>query len=215
MYDLGTPLTLGFCLSRNSPDHGFIQIHVLYFHVDNLNAPFFRLDINNFLNISIELVTLRQHFIKIMLAKYGSQGGLCKLAGGQVIVFNPDNRSLRVHYPEVEYGVYPNGYVVFGDNVLAGHIQSDYPKIYPGELLNSGDYDYQARAFNALKTPQEKDNTPLILRYNFKGSAKNQQKHHYGCKIGNQFTNHTVSLFCGYLLPDRSLALIHNLHGNG
>ena len=70
--DLGAPLALGLGLKRNRADHAFVDIDMLNLDICNLYAPRVRLLVEYLLNVDIQLISFREHFIQFMLAKNGS-----------------------------------------------------------------------------------------------------------------------------------------------
>ena len=69
MYHLGAPFPLGFRLPRNGAYHGLVNANVLDFHIGNLDSPCVSLNIKRFLDIQIEFLPFRQHFVKLVLAQ--------------------------------------------------------------------------------------------------------------------------------------------------
>src|SRR3954470_22675399 len=82
---------LGLSLFGDGADHALIEIDMLDLHISYLDAPGVGLLVENLLDIAIELVTFRQHLIKLVLAKYRAQRGLRQLTGCGHKVFHPDD----------------------------------------------------------------------------------------------------------------------------
>ncbi len=58
-----------------------------------------------------------------------------------------DNGFLWIDHPKIHYGVNFYKNIVVRNNVLAGHIHDHGTQVDSDHLLNTGDYDDQARAF--------------------------------------------------------------------
>ncbi len=110
-----------------------------------------------------------------MLAQHRPQRGLGQLAGCGIEILHPDNRPLRIHDTEIKHGIHSHRHVIPGNDILAGHIQSDDPQVNPHHLLNAGNHNDQPRAFNALEPPEKEHNATLVLRQDLDGRSKNEQ----------------------------------------
>ena len=134
-----------------------------------------------------------------MLTQYRTQRRLGQLTGSRAEILDPYNRTLRVDHPEIQHGIDPHGHVIFRDNVLAWHVQRNNAQIHAGYLLDTWDYDDQARPFDTLKAPQEENHATLVFRQNLDRRPKNQQEHHRGCDIGNQVCDVHKASFVGLI----------------
>ena len=189
--DLGAPLPLRLGLAADGADHGLVEVHLLDFHVGDLDAPLLGLGVDDFLHVVVELVALRQHLVEVVLAEHRAQRGLGELAGGHVVVLDTDHRALRVHHPVVEHRVHVHGDVVLGNDVLARHVQGDHPQVHADELLDHRDDDDQAGAFHALEAAEEEDDPPLVLGHDLYGRGDNRDQHDHRRDVGNELFHDT------------------------
>ena len=80
--------------------------------IDDLDAPGFRLFVQQNLDAPVELVPLGQHLIEFVLAENGAQRGLGQLGRGLEEIFHIDDRALRVHHAEIDDRADPDGHIV-------------------------------------------------------------------------------------------------------
>src|SRR5262249_24884554 len=66
--DLGTTGTFGLGLASDRANHALVEVDALDLNSGDLDAPGFGLLIEHVLNVGIELVSLSQHGVKIVLA---------------------------------------------------------------------------------------------------------------------------------------------------
>ena len=68
--NLCTANSFGFSLFSNCAYHGLVQINMFDFDIGNLNTPSIGLRVDNILNILIELVPFRQHFVEFVFTEH-------------------------------------------------------------------------------------------------------------------------------------------------
>jgi hypothetical protein len=74
--DLGPAATLGFSLAGDRTDHAVIEVDALDLNVGDLDTPGISLFVEHILDVDVELVSLGEHLIEVVLAQYGTQRGL-------------------------------------------------------------------------------------------------------------------------------------------
>ena len=76
---LGAASTLGFGLARDRTHHVLVEVDALDLNIGNFDAPGLCLFVEHILDVGIELVTLSQHGVEVMLAEYPAQRRLREL----------------------------------------------------------------------------------------------------------------------------------------
>src|SRR5690606_23359633 len=175
--DLGTPFALGLGLAGNRTHHTFVQIDVLDLDVGHLYTPAVGLGVKNFLHVEIELLALGKHFIEIMFAQHGAQGGLGELAGGFQVMLHLNDRLFGSHHPEVNHRAYLHLHVVARNHVLAGNVHGDHAQIDPHDLLQHGNHEDEAGALYAGEAAQRENDAALVFAHDAHGIGNDDHRY--------------------------------------
>ncbi len=114
----GAALTLGFRLACDGALHLLGYVHLFDFHFADLDAPGLGVLIENDLQLGVYAVALRENFVQFKLTDDAADGGLRQLGNRVLIILHLRQRHVGIDDAEITYGVYFNGDVVAGDDVL-------------------------------------------------------------------------------------------------
>ncbi len=160
---LGPALSLCLRLCRHHAFHLLGELNLFNLHGGDLDAPGVGVLVDNLLKHLVEPLPLGEQLIKLGLAEDIAQGGLGYLGGGSDMVQDLDHGALRVNYPEVNYGVHPDGDIVLGDYLLVRDIHGDDTQVYLHHPVHEGDDEEQAGALGADQASQAEDDAALVL----------------------------------------------------
>ena len=122
MDDFGPSLTLGLGLAGHGALHLLRQVNMLDLDVGDLDPPGIGLAIEDFLQLQVDAVAVREQFVEFALAQHAAQRGLGQLAGGIEVVFDLDQSFFRLHHTKVKDRVDLHRDVVLGDHILRRNI---------------------------------------------------------------------------------------------
>jgi hypothetical protein len=106
------------CLAGHGTLHAVRKLNVLQLDQGHLDAPLDGRDVEDFADVQVDLVGLRQGLIQRVLAYDLSQRGLRDLVDGGIDVLDGDDRLHRVNNPEVRDRRHVYADIVLGDNAL-------------------------------------------------------------------------------------------------
>ena len=122
--------------------------------IRHLDAPGIRLLIEDLLDIRVEPVAFREHFVEFVLAQHRAQRGLGQLAGGRHEVLDLDDRPLGIDDPKIQDRIDLHRDIVARDDVLGRYVLHDDPQIDPHHLLDERDQDaIRPRSLTPVKRP--------------------------------------------------------------
>ena len=102
-----------------------------------------------------------------MLPQHGAQGRLSQHVGGGKVVLNLDDGPLGIDDVEVEHRVDLHRNVVAGDHVLARYFDDLDAQIDAHHLLDEGNQQHEAGAFDFLKAAKREDHGALVFPHEF------------------------------------------------
>ena len=190
---LARRVTLGFGLLRDRAHHGFVDVDVLDLDVGDLDPPRVRLRVEDTLDIQVEFVALREHFVELVLAEHRAQRRLSELARRLVEVRHLNDRFFRLDHAEVDHRVHLDGHVVARDHVLAGYVHYDRAQVDAHHLLDTGNHQDQSGAFDISKPAEGKHDSAFILAQNAQRGDEQNENDDDGDAAETHVPDHFVS----------------------
>ncbi len=170
-YDLGPPLALALGLTRHGPLHLLRDLDVLDLYDAYLYPPGVGMLVDDALKFAVYGLPVGKQVVQVLVAQHASKRGLADLARRQHEVLDLDDALVRVHDPEVDYGVDPRRYVIAGYYVLRRHVHRNRSEVHFDHLVYKRQQDKEARSFRpSLYSPETEDHTPLVLVDDFDGA---------------------------------------------
>ena len=166
MNDLSPLFSFSFRLPRHRALHGLRQFQVLQLYDAYLDAPGLSLLVDYLLQLFVNLIPLREHFVQFTLTHNGTERRLRNLSSRMQIVSYVDSCGYRIHDSEVADGIDFHSHIIAGDGLLRLYIQGDHSHIHAHHLIDERDHEDDAGALRPLNTSKAKDHTAFIFRYN-------------------------------------------------
>ncbi len=174
--DLGAPFALGLSLFGHCPLHAVRQRHVLDLHGCHFHPPGFGLAIDDFLQLLVDDIALREQVIQRGLAEHAAQRRLRHQRGGFEKVLHLHDGGLRIDDAEINNRIDRHWHVVTRHDLLLLDTDGDDAQIHPHHFINYRDEKNQSRPFGAQQFSQTKNHAALV----FAQDANRLRQNDYG-----------------------------------
>ncbi len=114
----GATLAFGFHLAVHGLSNISRRLNALEFHTHNANAPFVSCFIEDVAQRDVDLLAASERLIQLHLTNNVTQIGLCQFGCSHVEVGDVVKQFKGIGGLVVDYGIYRNGDVVLGDDLL-------------------------------------------------------------------------------------------------
>src|SRR5260370_191319 len=142
--NLRPALALGFGLLRDGALHLLGDVHLFDLDFGNLDAPGFRVRVENDLELGVDLVALREYFIEFELSDDAADGGLRELRSCIGVILHLGERQVGVHHAEVAYRIDLHRNVVARNNVLRRNVERFDSHVDAVERFNRPEHQPEA-----------------------------------------------------------------------
>src|SRR5690606_29316212 len=139
------------------------------------DAPGIGLLVEDGADLAVELVTLGQHLVQVVLAEHRAQRGLGELAGGFVVALDVDDRFLRIDHAEIHHRVDLHRHVVARDQVLRRDVHDDGAHVHPLHGLQHRDQEDQARPLDLPEPAELEHHRALVFAQDLDGTEDRQR----------------------------------------
>src|SRR6266540_3206558 len=163
---LGATFALGLGLARDRTYHRLVDVDVLYFDGGDLDAPRVGLRVEDLLDVGVQLLTLGQHVVELVLAQYRAQRRLRELRSRLEEIRDLDDRLLRIDHAKVKHRVHLHRHVVARDHVLAWDVVHDGAQVDAHDLLDDRPDQHEPGTLDRREAPEEEHDAALILAEN-------------------------------------------------
>ena len=153
----------------------------------------FGLLIEDFLDVGVQPIALRQHLVELMLAEHRAQRRLRQLAGRRHEVLDPDDRPLRIDDAEIEDGVHLDRNIVARNHVLGRHAVHHDAQIDLHHLLREGNEEDQAGTFHGAEAAEREDDAALIFPEDTDRRRKEDDREEHDQDTGDVIERHRAS----------------------
>src|SRR5690606_16802351 len=139
------------------------------------DAPGIGLLVEDGADLAVELVTLGQHLVQVVLAEHRAQRGLGELAGGFVVALDVDDRFLRIDHAEVHHRVDLDRDVVARDQVLRRDVHDDGAHVHPLHGLQHRHQEDQAGPLDLPEAAELEHHGALVLAQDLDRAEQRQR----------------------------------------
>src|ERR1700687_1575944 len=155
MNKLCAAFAFGFRLPCDGALHLLGDVDLFHLDFGNLNAPRLRVRVEYDLELGVDLIALREYFIKFELSDDASNGGLRELRSRIGVVLHLRKRLIGVDHAEVANRIDLHRDVVARDDVLRRNVERLNPHVDPIQRFNRPKNQIYARALCLGYQPAE------------------------------------------------------------